>query len=641
MDGTAIVNLTNALTYTFAIIALGYVARRENWLGPDAAPGIGQLCGRFGLPALLFRSCATVNLARVDPAIIGGTTVAKLVVGLAAAALGRLTCDGNSEPLLRAGMFMIFVTNEAATAVGLPLVKATYSKQDDDNPDGPNYVSLLYFLAAMQSCIITPIALLLCELGKLRRSGDRGKSKGFAAVVFEVAVETARNPLVFATVAGVVFNFITGAWLPLCVLEFLNTLGAVFTGGVLLLTGMSMVGNGSQLHGRGLVFPTVLSALKMLALPLVARYVTMLFQNFNEDGLPRDHVDRLNFAFLYGSIPAAASTLVISRFFNAEVGLMSGSLVLCLLASAPLMFMTSVLFSVDDMDVIASVVTALQQWLSVVSICGATWVVLGLAASSRRRRYPMIGIAILAMLQLGYHGAHLQCTNDGSDITYIFSNIFRLAVRGYLCGLCLLMVRDMRWRHTGREGYPPHTGMLTLANLGVNVAYGCFVTLTFYFNVAHVKEVDDPAMTCWYRYGFAQKAVDVVVFSIQIAAITWAASYSVSFNYRREIAERASAENLKGLGRQEGDDEDKTSEGMRLSWRADDEETRPLFETPAGICRSASPPPPIHSPFPFMGPHFRGVALTPTPKPKPMPTPTPGPTPEPSPCPGPNPGPNA
>uniref|UniRef100_A0A7R9U8Y7 DEP domain-containing protein n=1 Tax=Pinguiococcus pyrenoidosus TaxID=172671 RepID=A0A7R9U8Y7_9STRA len=527
MDGDAVMQLANALVSTFGLIGLGYAGRLQLWLGPDAAPGIGKLCGAFALPALLLRSVATVDLQAVNASVVGGVLVAKLVVGGLAGALGFLTAKTEEKSLVRAGMFALFVTNEGATAVGLPLVTALYDGNDVD------FVAYLYLLAALQCCVITPIALVLIEFGK---RGGMAVKGGMSAVLQDVAVETLLNPLVSATLFGLVINGATSAYLPEVVTMFLDTLGACFTGGVLLLTGMVMVGNARHLRGRGLILPTILSILKLLLMPVAMRYLTYAM-------LPphTDHsTDILNFVFLYGSIPAAASSLVISRYFNAEVGLVAGSLVLCTAVSAPLMFMTSVLFSNGDEDTLFDIVSRVSTYMHSLGIFGAIFVAMGLALMASWRKYPMASVCVLAVVQVAFHTSHIVCNEAGSMDSYVATTFFRLLARNYLFGMVMIMLRDLHWSQKAREGCPkdPHQGTLSAIVFIVCTLYSLLTSLLLYQQVGGVEEEDSPALQCWYRFRFEQKVLDVVLMSVQIAALLYGAWFATLYESRLLLVQR-------------------------------------------------------------------------------------------------------
>jgi predicted permease len=75
------------------------------------------------------------------------------------------------------------------------------------------------------------------------------------------------------TVLGVIFSFAFSGQLPLIMTSFLKTLGSAFSATALFLLGLRMVDKMDQFKGAKIIAPLILIALKLIAMPLIAREV--------------------------------------------------------------------------------------------------------------------------------------------------------------------------------------------------------------------------------------------------------------------------------------------------------------------------------------------------------------------------------
>jgi len=64
--GDAIDSLYPAIVQCFTIILLGYVTGRAGWITSTHAKGLNTFTSKFALPALLFKSMATLNWDQVN-----------------------------------------------------------------------------------------------------------------------------------------------------------------------------------------------------------------------------------------------------------------------------------------------------------------------------------------------------------------------------------------------------------------------------------------------------------------------------------------------------------------------------------------------------------------------------------------------
>jgi len=86
------------------------------------------------------------------------------------------------------------------------------------------------------------------------------------------------NPILLLTVLGVICSFAFGGQLPEIIATFLKTLGSAFSATALFLLGLRMVNKMDHFKGAKIIAPLILVALKLIAMPLIAREVVRFVQ---------------------------------------------------------------------------------------------------------------------------------------------------------------------------------------------------------------------------------------------------------------------------------------------------------------------------------------------------------------------------
>ena len=114
-------NLYPAIIQCFAIILIGYVAGRANWITSSQGNGIGTFVGKFCLPALLFKSMVELKFEQVNWYFLLGTAISKSIVFAVVAVLCLLIHRPRHFGI--AGLFGIFVTQSNDFALGYPICK--------------------------------------------------------------------------------------------------------------------------------------------------------------------------------------------------------------------------------------------------------------------------------------------------------------------------------------------------------------------------------------------------------------------------------------------------------------------------------------------------------------------------------------
>ena len=92
-------------------------------------------------------------------------------------------------------------------------------------------------------------------------------------ILFQVLRGVLTNPILLLTIAGVIVSFALGGQLPQIVATFLKTLGSAFSATALFLLGLRMVNKMDHFKGAKIIAPLILVALKLIAMPIIAREV--------------------------------------------------------------------------------------------------------------------------------------------------------------------------------------------------------------------------------------------------------------------------------------------------------------------------------------------------------------------------------
>ena len=117
------------------------------------------------------------------------------------------------------------------------------------------------------------------------------------------------NPILLLTVLGVICSFAFGGQLPEIIATFLKTLGSAFSATALFLLGLRMVNKMDHFKGAKIIAPLILVALKLIAMPLIAREVVRFVQ------LPKPILKKIPIALLEVSKTQNWSALLIETCF--------------------------------------------------------------------------------------------------------------------------------------------------------------------------------------------------------------------------------------------------------------------------------------------------------------------------------------
>lgn len=222
------------------------------------------------------------------------------------------------------------------------------------------------------------------------RRARRAPAPTMESIGRKTALSLATNPVILATVLGLVVGAAAGHTLPVAVVNVLAVPSSAFTFGALFALGMGIYGQLDSMGGRGLLQPAYLVAVKLMCVPLVMHLVVTALHAEQEI---------VNFAWVYGTIPTSASVSVWARQYATLPSRISGTIIICMLASAPMLFTVSVLLGNTDISVIAEAVAFTDKWVTSASLL-AGMALLGALLASRRFRASPWPHSIVAMIEL-------------------------------------------------------------------------------------------------------------------------------------------------------------------------------------------------------------------------------------------------
>lgn len=230
-----------------SVIGLGYLLGRLGILGPGAQFTISRLVFFVLTPALLFTVTYEADVHTLFSVPLLVAAISAVSAGLVYLVVIRFF-GPRSVPRLVVGTLASGYQN--ANNIGLPIAVFVLG--------GPDYVVPVILL---QILVFAPIALTILD------ASTRG-----AVSIADVLLQPVRNPLIIASVVGVLLNLF-GVPIPADVLAPFELVGAAMVPLVLISFGMSLHGERALKPGPERVDVLVASAVKLAVMPLVAYLV--------------------------------------------------------------------------------------------------------------------------------------------------------------------------------------------------------------------------------------------------------------------------------------------------------------------------------------------------------------------------------
>lgn len=247
-------------------VVLGHAGRR-GWLGAalsrvDVAKFVARLAFGLFIPALMFRSIATLDLATLPGPLLAAYFVPALVV-LSLVYLGAQRFAAAAHPAAAATR-AVAATYGNAVQLGIPLAAAMF---------GSTGLALHVALVSVHGLLLLVLATTLVELDLARHAGGHG----LARTLLQTLRNTVMHPILLPVLAGFAWNLL-GFGLHLWVDALLQGLGAVAIPLCLLSIGLALHGYGLQRDAPALKAAIVISLLKLVLMPtLVLATAALIF----------------------------------------------------------------------------------------------------------------------------------------------------------------------------------------------------------------------------------------------------------------------------------------------------------------------------------------------------------------------------
>jgi predicted permease len=235
--------VVTALAVILLPILLGYIVGRTNVLGPHARPVLARLVFFVLSPLLLFSLLAGADVHTLFSALLPVSAIAAGIMMVLFAAVARLW----RRPLAETVVGSLASGYVNANNMGIPI--ALYMLGD------AAYAAPVVLL---QLLLFTPIALAILD----------AKVTGSASLP-RILGQTFRNPIIIGSLAGLLVSLF-GITLPAVVHDPIARVGEAAVPLMLISFGLSLAGQRMLSPGSGRKLVLVASALKLIAMPVVA-----------------------------------------------------------------------------------------------------------------------------------------------------------------------------------------------------------------------------------------------------------------------------------------------------------------------------------------------------------------------------------
>lgn len=450
-----IADLAAVLLQCFLVLLAGYVSGRMGFISPHESQGISKFVSHFALPALIFRSLATLDFSDICWPFVASILLAKVLVFIVvAAAVMLLTKPCN---LSLSGLLAIFCTQSNDFAVGYPIITSLYSQTH------PSFAKYLYVLAPIQLVLLNPVGLFMMEIQKqhditfrpLRRTSMSSyTSTRSTSLTVPVIKGILLNPVIIMTFIGIAWNFIFSNTIPVLIDQTLEVLASAFSASALFLLGINMVGKFVLFKGSlNMILPVILVAVKSIILPVVIWFfVDYIF-------LAKIGRSLANFSFLYGTIPAAPTSLIFALQYSLPTDTISSATVLSTLLSAPVMFVCANIIRFAESKEPISPQKDLSQTVAYVSSISLPCIIITLIAFLATKKWRSIthrwtiGILFFQLVNsiAGFLWFFMDIENMNTDYrmkytTYFVLSLFSVISTRIWTALLAITISLLYWR---------------------------------------------------------------------------------------------------------------------------------------------------------------------------------------------------
>lgn len=295
----------------FATVAIGWFASRRRWLGAPGGSGdparvLSNAAFYLFVPALLFRTMAHIDLARMPWPTLAAYFVPAIGVLLAIYARQRRTAAAHAAtPATRT----IAATYGNAVQLGIPIAAAVF---------GEAGLALHIALVSLHGLVMLTLLTVLVELDLARAAGSRAHWDTLRSTVRNALI----HPVVLPVLLGLCWN-LAGWPLPAVADQTLAMLAAAVVPVCLVLIGVSLESWGLRGQLRGAV---ELGLLKLLLLPAVVLLAARLA--FGVTGTP------LAVLAMMAALPTGSNALLFAQRYATREAEATAAIVLSTLAFA-------------------------------------------------------------------------------------------------------------------------------------------------------------------------------------------------------------------------------------------------------------------------------------------------------------------
>jgi len=303
-----VIQVLNTLLPVFAIIGIGLLLGRRGALSRQFMNELNWLIFWVSLPALIVHSLATAPALPKDTLPI---TVIFFLATLLVVALCLPACRLLALPKERVGTFVQAAFRGNLAYTGLPIVM--FALNDQPREVVASAVAQVMFVLAPSMLLYNGLAVFLLV----------GSSEGFSpAKLGGVVVKVATNPLILASVAGVILFFLPFE-IPSFLLNTLDLTGQMAAPAALFCVGGAMAFVSMQGRYRS---ATVATVLKVLVLPALTALLLLL--------VDIEPTARLVLLIL-SACPTAVASYIMAKELNGDEALAAGSIILSTAACIP------------------------------------------------------------------------------------------------------------------------------------------------------------------------------------------------------------------------------------------------------------------------------------------------------------------
>ncbi|NVZ99397.1 AEC family transporter [Pseudomonas gingeri] len=294
-------SVLSVLLPIFALILVGFICRRSNRLGPNAASEINRMVVWLCLPALLFKATATATWEQIwHPGFVLAFTLSTLAMFV----LTLLLRWRKAGHFADASIDALSASYANTGYIGIPLCVMVL---------GQNGLEPALIASLLVVCVLFGLALVCIEVGlQTERQVHR--------IIFKVLLALAKNPLVVSPLLGALWAW-GGAPLPAPVEKFLDLLGAATIPCALISLGLFLA-HKQQGPRQGV---TLLVLIKLIGHPLLTWFLA--FKVF--------HLPPLwaNSALLLSALPTGTGPFMLAEYYKREASVVSSTILISTLGS--------------------------------------------------------------------------------------------------------------------------------------------------------------------------------------------------------------------------------------------------------------------------------------------------------------------